>query len=33
MHEPVFLRRKDVLADGKVVIVAVDELEGEHGNS
>jgi hypothetical protein len=31
MNKPVFLGREDMGADGKVIFVAVDELEGEHG--
>jgi hypothetical protein len=30
MNEAIFLRRENMLADGEVVVVAVDELEGEH---
>jgi hypothetical protein len=32
MDAAVFLGGKDVIADGEVVGVAVDELEGQHGD-
>jgi hypothetical protein len=30
IDEPVFLRRENMLADGEIVAVAIDELEGKH---
>ena len=32
MNAPIFFGRKDMLADGQEIVVAVDELEGKHGN-
>ncbi len=33
VNAPVFFGREDMIADGKIVRVAVDEFEGEHGEA